>query len=277
MGREATLSPLRAVRPFTRLGPSRRRAFGLHLRGCDGTAASRKDAGRDAGHPENGGITAPVDDWSHVPVPPSRLAPIGADRDAGPSLRPTEPKAEVIATCCLRRHGCALCRAAHKMAARRAWYPYGPSALPAAVSERHHQRATLWCWAVDLEPARKKPLPYPTPSVRSIAPSYHKVSIGRAFSGTRCGSSAHLRSHDNHSSGDRRCGRTDVSARRARLASRDPGAFAPLVAVSVRRRRHSDRLLLWLRAGPANPERLELQGARLYAVISNRMKRHTGV
>ena len=166
-----------AGRPLTRAAlASVGLLLAISVAACDGNSwFSRKDPAAMRVKPENGGITPPVEDWAHVPVPPADgplLAPIAMQ---APVYAKPDPKAEVVG---YLRLGAKVARSANpltKDGCAEGWYAVRPLGFVCAGPNVTVKLDHPLVRAMAVEPDRKKPMPYAYAFLRSIAPSYMKV------------------------------------------------------------------------------------------------------
>ena len=270
-----------AGRPFTRAALALLGVLGAtSVVACDGNSwLSHKDPAAMRVKPENGGITPPVDDWAHVPVPPAdgpQLLPIVMQ---APVYAKPDPKAEVVG---YLRLGAKVARSAApvtKDGCAEGWYAVRPlgfvCAGPNATIKLDHPLAR----AIAVEPDRKKPMPYAYAFLRSIAPSYMKVPSKDEQFQYEMRLERHLRSHEKLKG---EWDKLDVGANDVPLDERGlavggiPEHARPLGLSERYGGDGSDKVPWWLEGGRKVPNvsTFKVPG---YAVISNRMKRHTGV
>lgn len=229
--------------------------------------------------PENGGLTPPLDDWSHVPVPPAdgpQLAPLAMQ--AAVYAKP-EPKAEVVG---YLRLGSKVARSPAPVAKEGCpdgWYALRPlgfvCAGPNATVKLDHPLVR----AMSLEPDRRKPMPYPYAFVRAIAPSYMKVPSKEEQFQYEMRLERHLRSHQKlkHKWDVLDVGANDVPLDEQGLAIGGiPEHARPLGESERFGGDGSDKVPWWLEGGRKIPNVSNFK-VPSYAVISNRLKRHAGV
>jgi lipoprotein-anchoring transpeptidase ErfK/SrfK len=250
------------------------------LVGCDGNSwLSKKDPAAMRVKPENGGLSQPVDDWTHVPVPPAdgpQLAPIAMQ---APVYAKPDPKAEVVG---YLRLGAKVARSAApitKDGCPEGWYAVRPlgfvCAGPNATIKLDHPLVR----AITVEPDRRKPMPYPYAFLRSIAPSYMKVPSKDEQFQYEMRLERHLRNHEKLKE---KWDKLDVGANDVPLDERGlavggiPDHAKPLGESERFGGDGSDKVPWWLEGGRKIPNVSSFK-VPSYAVISNRMKRHTGV
>jgi lipoprotein-anchoring transpeptidase ErfK/SrfK len=251
------------------------------LVGCDGNSwLSRKDPAAMRVKPENGGLSQPVvDDWSHVPVPPAdgpQLAPIVMQ---APVYAKPDPKAEVVG---YLRLGAKVARSAApvtKDGCPEGWYAVRPLGFVCAGTNATTKLDHPLVRAISVEPDRRKPMPYPYAFLRSIAPSYMKVPSKDEQFQYEMRLERHLR---NHAKLKEKWDKLDVGANDVPLDERGlaiggiPDHAKPLGESERFGGDGSDKVPWWLEGGRKIPNVSSFK-VPSYAVISNRMKRHTGV
>jgi lipoprotein-anchoring transpeptidase ErfK/SrfK len=229
--------------------------------------------------PENGGVTPPVDDWSHVPVPPAngpQLAPISM---SAPVYAKPDPKAEVIG---YLRLGAKVARSpapVGKDGCPEGWYAVRPLGFTCVGSNSTIKLDHPLVRAIDVEPNRKKPMPYPYAFLRAIAPSYMKVPSKDEQFQYEMRLERHLRNHAKlHDKWDD----LDVGANDVPLDAQGiaiggiPEHAKPLGESERFGGNGQDKVPWWLDGGRKIPNVSSFK-VPSYAVISNRLKRHAGV
>jgi lipoprotein-anchoring transpeptidase ErfK/SrfK len=278
------MAPLRmgrAKRPFTRApGAWLGLLLAVSLAGCDGNSwLSRKDPAAMRVKPENGGITPPVEDWAHVPVPPAdgpQLAPIAMQ---APIYAKPDPKAEVVG---YLRLGAKVARSAApltKDGCPEGWYAVRPLGFACVGSNATVKLDHPLVRAISVEPDRSKPMPYAYAFLRSIAPSYMKVPTKDDQFQYEMRLERHLR---NHARLKQKWDELDVGANDVPLDERGlaigqiPDHAKPLGESERFGGDGSDKVPWWLEGGRKIPN-VSTFKVPSYAVISNRAKRHAGV
>jgi lipoprotein-anchoring transpeptidase ErfK/SrfK len=255
-------------------------AMSLALAACKGNSwLSRDDPAAMRVKPENGGIVPPKGDWSHVPVPPAdgpQLAPLSLQ---APIYAKPDPKAEVVG---YLRLGAKVARSAASLTTDgcpEGWYAVRPlgfaCAGPNATIKLDHPLVR----AIDVEPDRSKPMPYPYAFVRAIAPSYMKVPTKDEQFQYEMRLERHLR---NHAKLKEKWDALDVGANDVPLDERGiaiggiPDHAKPLGEAERFGGKGDDAVPWWLQGGRKIPNVSSFK-VPSYAVISNRVKRHAGV
>jgi lipoprotein-anchoring transpeptidase ErfK/SrfK len=255
-------------------------ALALLVGACEGNSwLSRNEPAAMRVKPENGGVTPPANDWSHVPVPPEsgpKLAPIAMQT---PVYAKPDPKAEIIG---YLRLGAKVARSPAPVAkdgCAEGWYAVRPLGFvcvgPNATIKLDHPLVR----AIDVEPDRSKPMPYPYAFVRAIAPSYMKVPTKAEQFQYEMRLDRHLR---NHARLKQDWDALDVGANDVPLDERGvaiggiPEHARPLGEAERFGGKGDDPVPWWLEGGRKIPNVSSFK-VPSYAVISNRVKRHAGV
>jgi len=229
--------------------------------------------------PESGGPKLATEDWSHVPVPAADgpvLAPIAM---TVPVRAKPASDGEVIG---VLRVGARVARSEAPVTLRDCaggWYAVRPlgfvCAGPEATLKLDHPIAR----AIDVEPDRSKPLPYRYAFVRAVAPNYMRVPTKDEQFRFEMRLERHLKSWTKlHEKWDA----LDLGANDVPLDPRGiPTGPIPLNARPMDERERfassgDDRTPWWL-AGERRIPNLATFKVPSYAVISNRIKRHSGV
>jgi lipoprotein-anchoring transpeptidase ErfK/SrfK len=252
----------------------------LALLGCEGNSwLSRKDPGAMRVKPENAGpTTPPVNDWTQVPVPPAngpQLAPIAMQ---APVYAKPDPKADVVG---YLRLGAKVARSSApvtKDGCPEGWYAVRPLGFACVGQNATVKLDHPLVRAIQVEPDRSKPMPYPYAFVRAIAPSYMKVPTKAEQFQYEMRLERHLR---NHAKLKQKWDELDVGANDVPLDERGiaiggiPEHAKPL-GEAERFGGGDDSVPWWLDGGRKIPNvsTFKVPG---YAVISNRVKRHAGV
>jgi len=250
------------------------------LAGCEGNSwLSRKDPASMRAKPENGGVAPPVNDWSHVPVPPAGgplLAPVSM---SAPIYSKPDPKAEVVG---YLRLGAKVARSEApltKEGCPEGWYAIRPLGFACVGSNATLKLDHPLVRAMNVEPDRSKPMPYAYAFVRAIAPSYMKVPTKTEQLQYEMRLDRHLR---NHAKLREKWDVLDVGANDVPLDERGvaiggiPEHAKPLGA-SERFGGNGDDKLPWWLSGERKIPNVSSFKVPSYAVISNRVKRHAGV
>lgn len=255
-------------------------ALALTLAACEGNSwLSRNDPAAMRVKPENGSLAAPIDDWSRVPVPPAdgpQLAPIAL---SAPIYAKPDPKAEVVG---YLRLGAKVARSAAPVSTdgcADGWYAVRPLGFACVGSNATVKLDHPLVRAIDVEPDRRKPMPYPYAFVRAIAPSYMKVPSKAEQFQYEMRLERHLR---NHAKLKEKWDRLDVGANDVPLDEAGlaiggiPDHAEPLGEAERFGGKPDDKIPWWLEGGRKIPN---VSGFKVpsYAVISNRLKRHAGV
>lgn len=248
--------------------------------GCDGNSwLSNKPPAAMRVKPENGGVTAPVDDWAQVPVPPAdgpRLAPIAMQ---APIYAKPDPKADVVG---YLRVGAKVARSVNpvtKDGCPEGWYAVRPLGFACVGANSTIKLDHPLVKALDVEPDRSKPMPYAYAFVRAIAPSYMKVPTKAEQFQYEMRLERHLR---NHAKLHEKWDKLDVGANDVPLDERGiaiggiPDHAQPLGLSERYGGNGEDKVPAWLQGGRKIPNISSFK-VPSYAVISNRVKRHAGV
>jgi lipoprotein-anchoring transpeptidase ErfK/SrfK len=250
------------------------------LAACDGNSwLTRKDPAAMRVKPENGGITPPKDDWTHVPVPPAdgpQLAPISMQ---APIYAKPDPKAEVVG---YLRLGAKVARSPApltKDGCPEGWYAVRPLGFACVGANATVKLDHPLVRAMAVEPDRRRPMPYPYAFLRSIAPSYMKVPTKDEQFQYEMRLERHLR---NHAKLKEKWDKLDVGANDVPLDEQGlaiggiPEHARPLDESQRFGGDGSDKVPWWLEGGRKIPNVSSFK-VPSYAVISNRLKRHAGV
>jgi len=123
---------------------------------------------------ENGGVVL-ADDWSHVPVPPAdgpKLVPVAL---SVPIYAKPDKRSEAVGTL---RVGARVARSLEAVSQRECpggWYAVRPVGFVCAGSDATLKLDHPIARAIQVEPDRKKPVPYKYAFVRGIAPNYLRI------------------------------------------------------------------------------------------------------
>ena len=144
--------------------------------GCNGANAfDNKDPAASRLKPENGGIVADPNDFSHVPVPPADgplLVPLAMTVAV---MRKPDPKADTLG---YLRVGARVARSEKPVANEGCpdgWYAVRPAGFVCAGLNATLKLDHPLARAIQVEPDRSKPMPYKYAFLRSIAPNYMRV------------------------------------------------------------------------------------------------------
>lgn len=229
--------------------------------------------------PENGGTASPAEDWSTVPVPPAdgpRLAPIAMKVPvyAVPD-RAKEPIGYL-------RVGARVARSAEPVTRRDCpdgWYAIRPLGFVCAGAEATVDENNPIAKAMQVEPDRRRAMPYKYAFTRSIAPNYMRVPTKDEQFQYEMRLERHLRSwaklRDKWDVLD--VGSNDVPLDEQGLAvGKIPDDAVPM-DLSVRFGGDGHDEVPWWLVGERKIPNLSSFRAPPYAIIANRVKRHGGV
>jgi len=248
--------------------------------GCSGKSPfDSKDPAASRLKPENGGIVTDPNDFSHVPVPPAdgpKLVPIAMTVAV---MQKPDPKAETLG---YLRIGARVARSDQPVGHEGCpdgWYAIRPTGFVCAG-----QFATLkldhpLARAIQVEPDRTKPMPYRYAFLRSIAPNYMRVPSKAEQFQYEMRLDRHLRSwqklHDKWDVLD--VGANDVPLDESGVAAgATPEHPHPLGQGERFGGDGDDRVPWWLQGDRRIPNISSFR-APSFAVIADRLKRHTGV
>lgn len=229
--------------------------------------------------PENGGISVEKDDFSHVPVPPEdgpKLAPVAM---VVPIRATPSPSAPVIG---YLRVGSKVSRSEQPVTRRDCpdgWYAVRPVGFVCAGPDVTTKLDHPVVRAIDVEPDRRKPMPYKYAFLRAIAPNYLKVPTKAEQLQYEMGLERHLRNYEKLK--DRwdalDVGANDVPLDEAGMAIGAIPDHAIPMNLSERFGGNNDDRVPWWLAGTRRIPNLSSFKAPPYAVIAGRVKRHAGV
>ncbi|HKY35691.1 MAG TPA: L,D-transpeptidase [Polyangiaceae bacterium] len=255
-------------------------ALAVALAACKGNSwLSRDDPTAMRVKPENGGIVPAKGDWSHVPVPPAdgpQLAPITLQ---APIYAKPDPKAEVVGYLRLGAKAARSAAPVTKDGCPEGWYAVRPLGFACVGANATVKLDHPLVRAIDVEPDRSRPMPYPYAFVRAIAPSYMKVPTNDEQFQYEMRLERHLR---NHTRLKEKWDELDVGANDVPLDERGiaiggiPDHAKPLGEAERFGGKGDDKVPWWLEGGRKIPNISSFK-VPSYAVISNRLKRHAGV
>ncbi len=248
--------------------------------GCTGKSPfDSKDPAASRLKPENGGIVADPNDFSHLPVPPAdgpQLAPIAMTVAV---MQKPDPKAETLG---YLRVGARVARSEKpvgNVGCPDGWYAIRPAGFvcvgPNATLKLDHPLAR----AIQVEPDRTKPMPYKYAFLRSIAPNYMRVPSKAEQFQYEMRLDRHLRSwkklHDKWDALD--VGANDVPLDENGLAIGPIPEHATPMSESVRFGGNGDDRVPWWLQGDRRIPNISSFKTPSFAVIADRLKRHAGV
>jgi lipoprotein-anchoring transpeptidase ErfK/SrfK len=229
--------------------------------------------------PENGGIPLRTEDeWAKVPVPPEsgpKLAPIAM---TVPVRKKPVPTAEIIG---YLRAGARVARSEKPVTLRECaggWYAVRPVGFVCAGTDATVKLDHPVARALQVEPDRKRPMPYQYAFLRAIAPNYLRVPSRDEQFQYEMRLERHLR---NWKKLREQWDELDVGANDVPLDERGLGKGAipehalPLDQSARFGGNGDDRLPWWLEGGRRIPN-LSAFKAPPYAVIADRSRRHAG-
>ncbi|HEY4104352.1 MAG TPA: L,D-transpeptidase [Polyangiaceae bacterium] len=248
--------------------------------GCSGKSPfGSKDPAASRLKPENGGIVADPNDFSHLPVPPAdgpKLAPIAMSVAV---MQKPDPKAETLG---YLRIGARVARSdkpVGNIGCPEGWYAIRPAGFvcvgPNATLKLDHPLAR----AIQVEPDRSKPMPYKYAFLRSIAPNYMRVPSKAEQFQYEMRLDRHLRSWKRlHEKWDAlSVGANDVPLDESGIANGAiPGEAAPMNENQRFGGNGDDRVPWWLEGDRRIPNISSFKTPS-FAVIADRLKRHAGV
>jgi hypothetical protein len=229
--------------------------------------------------PENGGIVADPNDFSHLPVPPVDGPPLLPIAMTVAVMRRPDPKADTLG---YLRVGARVARS--EKAVGNEGCPDGWFAIRPAGFVCIGQNATLKvdhpvARAIQVEPDRSKPMPYKYAFLRAIAPNYLRVPSKAEQFEYEMRLERHLRSWKKlHQKWDELdVGANDVPLDEIGSARGPVPAHAPALDENARFGGNgADRVPWWLQGERRIPN-LSSFKAPSFAVIADRLKRHAGV
>ena len=248
--------------------------------GCNGPSPFEgKDPAASRLKPENGGIVADPNDFSHVPVPPAdgpALVPLAMTVAV---MKRPDPKAETLG---YLRVGARVARSAKPVANEGCpdgWYAVRPAGFvcagPNATLKLDHPLAR----ALQVEPDRQKPMPYKYAFLRSIAPNYMRVPTKAEQFEYEMRLERHLRNwsklHDKWDTLE--VGANDVPLDEIGIALGGIPEHAKAMDQNARFGGNGDDRVPWWLQGERRIPNISSFKAPSFAVIADRLKRHAGV
>jgi lipoprotein-anchoring transpeptidase ErfK/SrfK len=257
-------------------------ATGLALvaAGCNGgRALGTKDPAVTSLKPENGGIVFDPNDFSRVPVPPAdgpQLAPIAMTVAV---MAKPDPKADTLG---YLRIGARVARSERPLGnggCAGGWYAVRPAGFVCAGLNATLKLDNPLARAIQVEPDRKKPMPYKYAFLRSIAPNYMRVPSKEEQFQYEMRLERHLRSWTKlHDKWDAlTVGANDVPLDESGLARGPIPEHATPMNESVRFGGNGDDRVPWWLQGDRRIPNISSFKAPGFAVIADRLKRHAGV
>jgi len=248
--------------------------------GCNAPSPfASKDPAASSLKPENSGIVVDPNDFSRVPVPPAdgpQLVPIAMT--VAISRKP-DPKADTLG---YLRIGARVARSekpvGHEGCAD-GWYAIRPAGFvclgPNATLKLDHPLAR----AIQVEPDRSKPMPYKYAFLRSIAPNYMRIPSKAEQFQYEMRLERHLRNWAKlHEKWDAlEVGANDVPLDENGVAAGGVPLHAVPMNESVRFGGNSDDQVPWWLQGERRIPNISSFKAPSFAVIADRLKRHSGV
>lgn len=250
------------------------------LAGCSGPSPfGTKDPAASRLKPENGGIVADPNDFSHVPVPPAdgpQLAPIAMTVAV---MQKPDPKAETLG---YLRIGARVARSEKPVGnegCAEGWYAVRPAGFVCVG-----QNATLkldhpLARAIHVEPDRSKPMPYKYAFLRSIAPNYMRIPTKAEQFQYEMRLERHLRNwtklHQTWDALD--VGANDVPLDENGIANGAIPEHAQPLNENLRFGGNGDDAVPWWLQGDRRIPNISSFKTPSFAVIADRLKRHAGV
>jgi len=250
------------------------------LAGCTGKSPfDSKDPAASRLKPENGGIVADPNDFSHVPVPPAdgpQLAPIAMTVAV---MQKPDPKAETLGYLRIGARVARSERPVSNVGCPDGWYAIRPAGFvcagPNATLKLDHPLAR----AIQVEPDRSKPMPYRYAFLRAIAPNYMRIPSKAEQLQYEMRLERHLRSwqklHEKWDVLD--VGANDVPLDESGMASGPAPEHAPALSENQRFGGNGDDRVPWWLEGDRRIPNISSFKAPSFAVIADRLKRHAGV
>lgn len=248
--------------------------------GCTGPSPfDSKDPAASRLKPENGGIVADPNDFSHVPVPPAdgpQLAPIAMTVAV---MRKPDPKADTLG---YLRVGARVARSEKPVGNEGCpdgWYAIRPAGFVCAGLNATLKLDHPLARAIQVEPDRSKPMPYKYAFLRSIAPNYMRVPSKAEQFEYEMRLERHLRNWKRlHAKWDLLdVGANDVPLDENGIASGAIPEHAKPMDENVRFGGNGDDHVPWWLQGERRIPNISTYKAPSFAVIADRLKRHAGV
>lgn len=248
--------------------------------GCNGRSPfDSKDPALSRLKPENGGIVVDPNDFSHVPVPLAdgpQLAPIAMTVAI---MQKPDPKAETLG---YLRVGARVARSekpVSNVGCPEGWYAVRPAGFVCAGTNATLKLDNPLAKAIQVEPDRSKPMPYKYAFLRAIAPNYMRVPSKAEQLQYEMSLDRYRKSwkklHDKWDVLD--VGANDVPLDEAGIATGAIPSEATPLSINARFGGNGDDHVPWWLTGDRRIPNISSFKTPSFAVIADRMKRHTGV
>jgi len=250
------------------------------LAGCTGKSPfDSKDPAASRLKPENDGIVADPNDFSHVPVPPAdgpQLAPIAMTVAV---MQKPDPKAETLGYLRIGARVARSERPVSNVGCPDGWYAIRPAGFVCAGLNATLKLDHPLARAIQVEPDRSKPMPYKYAFLRAIAPNYMRVPTKAEQLQYEMRLEHHLRSWQKlHEKWDvLEVGANDVPLDENGIATGPAPAQAAALSENQRFGGNGDDRVPWWLEGDRRIPNISSFKAPSFAVIADRLKRHAGV